>query len=126
MAYLESINSKPPPWESGKPKVIPMPDGWGNPAPMPTPKFDGTPVPMPTPDDWEPTDGVTVASEKNAVVFPWGNCKWGICPLSSESNEVADVNVIIENFNIYIDNKEPVYLVPPEAQETPDPDFFQA
>ena len=37
-----------------------------------------------------------------------------------------DVNIEIENFSIYINNSEPVYMVPPaEIQEPAAPDLFE-
>ena len=130
---IEITNPDPTSTQASKPTIKPTSFGdavlpWNpkpEPIPMPMPHLEGqglTPVPMPMPAD----DG-TETSQGLASFIPPDGCKSQIfrpgCPPSSD--ELTEVNMNIENLNIYIDNTDPVYLVPPQIEETPAPDVFQ-
>ena len=103
------------------------------PVPMPMPELQGDtqPVPMPMPElenDAVPTilvGDTRGTSEDTAMLWPDDCYPPKVpflpvpCPLTG--NTFTDVTVDIGSVNIYIDNAEPVYLVPPEILETPDP-----
>ena len=112
------------------------------PVPMPMPELesDSQPVPMPMPEFEE--DGIQDSapmiaeggmSEMAIFIYP-DDCsplKWWspVRPLADVSGDaLAEVNIDIGTVNIHIDNTEPVYLVPPEFDETldPIPEFVEA
>lgn len=113
-------------------------NGFGSdvePVPMPMPKLedDIQPVPMPMPEIEGDAAPVTVGISEQAAL---DDCDSLQCYLRNlrpyhplAGDEFAEVNIYIDStVNIYINNADPVYLVPPGFDETPDlvPDLVQA